>query len=486
MVAVAVLIFSAATALAFQAEQGIDVAIDVAPEGNTATALGDNDSCVSVAPGETFDIDITVRGIEPLNVVNQNYTAEGLAGFEYNFHFDPAVVRVTAVDNDFKLNPLSPFESIIPNWEIGADPAPLPATSGNMRVTFLDASQDYEIGDGVLSRLTLEAIAPGTTTLTVNSDLEPEPAPAIYASFGFSYPVSTLRPAVIAVGSSCDGAPVPTPFDPDDSWGRAIGQASGTPTPTPGPATPTPTLGETDIDEGDTKVSVDAFPEGNSGTELGDIDQCASAVVGQVFVVDVVVEDVEDLIAFEAPVTFNQAILTIIDRDVKQFLAGDGDGQDILDASAQIPNTTGFYRAGAAIVGEGDPQRSTSGSGVLLRLTMQAMSNGISFVAITPVDQTQDGIADTGVLLKNVDNLAIGGPTFRGQTNNGEIRVGSECDSGAKVVETSAPSTTGPGNTEEDDSNGTWVIIAGAAMAVLAVAGGGAYLLWRRSAGGPA
>jgi hypothetical protein len=484
--AVVVLIFSATAAFAFQAEQGIEVSIDVDPEGNSANSLGANDACISVEPGESFEIDITVRGVEPLNVVTENYIAEGLAGFEYNFHFDPAVVHVTSVENNFMLKPLSPFERIVPNYTAGADPGPLPATTGNLRVTYLDASTEYETGDGILTRLTLQAVGAGTTTLTVNSDLEPEPAPAVYATFGFAYPVNTLQPALISVGEACEQASVPTPYDPPDSWGAQIGVEPGSPTPTPGPATPSPTLSDTDIDEGDAEVSVDVVPEGNSATSLGDIEDCASADIGQVFLIDVVVNDVEDLIAFELPVTYNPAMLRIVGRDVKQFLAGEGDGQEIFDASNQTPNTTGFYRAGA--VDQADPAEPDSGSGTLVRLTMEALSNGITGVRVTPVDQTGDGVPDTGVLLKNIDNLAIGGPVFRGPTNDAEIRVGSDCDSGAKVQETAAPQTPGSGDDNGDEGGGsdTWVfVVAGVAAVVLAAGGAAVYMSRRRRQGTP-
>lgn len=482
VVAVVVLMVSATTALSFQEAANVSVGIDANISGNSPNALGPQDACNSLNVGDTLQVDVWVKGVPP---VNEDRSSFGIAGWSFNLVYDPAVVNFTAAQNNMMLNTSAPFEFVMANFDPDGGANPFPATSGNMRLDFADISEDYENGDGVLSRLTLTAVGPGATTLSLEDSLEGQPSPAIYMVAGFPYGVSQRHDALIVVGGSCAGAPVPTPFDPPDTWLEEYGLVTPAPTPTPEP-TPTPTLGADDVPEGDTRVSVDVITRGNRATSVGEVDNCASARVGQVFPVDIVVQDVEDLLAWEAPVTYNPSVLKITGRDVKQFLAGN-QGSQVFDASNQTPNETGFYRAGA--VDQADPPAPDSGSGILIRLTMQAISEGRSEISISPVDQNEDGTADTGVLLKNVDNKAIGGPIFRGPIGNAEILVGSECEDGGRVEETAAP--TSPGSTVNDANGGgssTWVYVAiGAAVAVAAVAGASVLLFLRRrgSSGAP-
>lgn len=484
--AVVVLIFSATTALSFQVlpePADVSVAIDMKTAGNSATALGVEDGCISVNTGDTFDIDVNVKDVPPVqpDFFGPGGFAYGLAGYGYNLNFDPNVVHVVGAANNFKVDASAPFEFIIANYEIGADPAPLPATTGNMRVDFLDIGEIYEDGDGVLSRLTLEAVGAGTTTLHLDNDQEGQPAPIIFMAGGFPYGVAEMHDGIVNVGTPCDAASEPAPFDPEDSYALAYG-LTHTPTPTPGPPTPTPTLGPSDVDEGDAKVSIDAITTGNTANSVDEIDDCASADVGDTFLVDIVIEAVEDFLGWEALVTYDPKVLKIVDHDVKLFLAS-ASGSQVFDASNQTPNTTGFYRAGA--VDQADPAAPDEGDGVLLRLTMEAVEGGTSKVSVSPADLNGDGQTDTGLLLKNTNNLAIGGAIFRGPTRDAEIRVGAECSDGGRVVATSAPSSDNPGEASDNGGSDTWMlIVAGVAVAVVAVGAGAALLMRRRKGGG--
>jgi hypothetical protein len=477
VVAVVVLMISATTALSFQAvAASVQVGIDTNVGGNTASSLGPQDSCAAMNVGDTMDIDVWVKGIPPVTADLRSF---GLAGFGYNITFDPAVLNIVSAQNNMMINALAPFEHIIANYSFNADPNPLPATTGNLRIDYADISEDYEHGDGVLSRLTVKAIGPGTSNLHLDSQIDFEPAPSVWMSGGLPYGISQQTDAVIVVGGSCDSVPVPTPYDPPDTWLESYGVITPSPTVPPVP-TPTPTLGPDDVPEGDARVSVDVITRGNGPTSLGEINDCASARVGQVFPVDIVVQDVEDLLAWEAPITYNPSVLKITGRDVKQFLGGD-EGSQVFDASQQTPNQSGFYRAGA--VDQADPPAPDSGSGVLIRLTMQAIAEGRSEISVSAVDQNEDGTPDTGVLLKNADNQAIGGPLFRGPIKNAEVLVGSECADGGKVEETAAPTSPG-GVVNEDNGSDTWVYIAIGAAVALAAAGAGALLLLRRRSAG--
>src|SRR5207244_3962463 len=127
---------------------------------------------------------------------------------------------------------------------------------------------------GVLLRFTVQGVAAGQTDLTVDSELEKLPYPAVFSADANldPYGVSTLQNARLAVGEPCTGAPSPThPTKP-------------TPTPEPSP-TPCPS-GQTcgtpvasRVPAGNASLAVDAVPTGNEATKVGKIETCASATV---------------------------------------------------------------------------------------------------------------------------------------------------------------------------------------------------------------
>jgi hypothetical protein len=230
---------------------------------------------------------------------------------------------------------------------------------------------------------------------------------------------------------------------------------------------------------GNAELAVDVVTTGNQAAEVGTIEDCASATNGQAFFVDVVVEGVEDLLAWELPVSYNPDVLKVTGRDVKLFQAANS-GSEVFDASNQTPNETGTYIAAA--FDSADPASPDSGDGVLLRLTMTAVGDGTSPVSIDPVDIDGDGGPDRGILLRNADNAIIGDNTddtfFDGPHAVAEIRVGSACPGGEEVV-SAGPQT---GTSETDDGNDSWVLVAvgAAAVAVLAAAAAGLLLIRRR------
>jgi hypothetical protein len=344
-----------------------------------------------------------------------------------------------------------------------------------MRLDYANLTSEWASGEGVLSRLTVTVVGTGVSALTLDSEIEGLPHPVVIDAASNTYEVSQQQNAVIAVGQSCADVPLPTQFDPFD------------PTPAPTPvATPTPETVPTPIvstvPAGDTQVSVDTITTGNTATSFGDIDECASATNGETFQVDIVIQDVQDLLGWEGPISYDHTVLRILDRDVKLFQAAN-EGSQVFDASNQTPNDTGLYRAAA--VDQADPQAPDSGDGVLIRLTIEAVGEGTSQISLSPVDLNGDGTPETGLVLKNIDNIFIGGATFPGPLNDGEIRVGADCEGGGSVIQTQGP--TGNGTTDGDDDGGGsgWVwIVVGAIIAVVAVAGAARFLM-RRGSGTP-
>jgi hypothetical protein len=232
--------------------------------------------------------------------------------------------------------------------------------------------------------------------------------------------------------------------------------------------------------EGDKTIAIDVVPDENEATVVGEVETCASANVGDRFIVDLVVSDIEDLLAFEADVGFDGSVLEIVDRDVELFL-GSAEGSQVVDTSQSTPNDSGLYKVGA--VDTADPLAPESGSGVLARLTIEAVSNGKSDISLNKIDDNADGANDRGVFLRNAAGDVIGDEDgdsfFDGPVGSGQIVVGAACeDSDTKVV--IASSGTDSDGDDDSGSDALPFVIGGAiAFGLIALAGAG-YLAYKR------
>ena len=168
-----------------------DLAIDTDVSGNEGSSLGDLDPCVSVSPGELFDVDLVVRGVpEP-----------GIAALAADIIYDPAVVSIAAMQS----------VGLMPNAYHASDTAP--DSDGDFRIDSVDLELLGNTGDGALLRLTFEALASGGSTLTWDNipfdgvpmvlyvDLESQGEPN-YIGF---FPNMRARGAEVLVGSPCPG-----------------------------------------------------------------------------------------------------------------------------------------------------------------------------------------------------------------------------------------------------------------------------------------
>ncbi len=498
--AVAVAAFVAATVSASSSQAGwVDAGLDMDTAGNAARTVGNIQSCAAVEPGGTLDIDFWVTGAPPQPTAGSE--SGGVSGFSYNLHFDPTVVKVTAVDNRFMIvdeGDFVPFEVIDAKPENGPQGDPLPAVTGNLRVDFADISPNREGGDGVLSRITLQAIAAGSTELTLKDDqYDNYPAPSILEGNGDLNFVNRVYNGRVAVGGSCDDEPVPTPLNVGGLGGTIPGGATFPPTSpgstasggtSVGPTEPGQTAapGESPGTDSGPSVAIDVVPAGNEANVVGEIETCARADAGDTFNVDLIVQGVRELLAFEAQIKYDGDILDVVGSNTKLFLAG-GEGSNVNDTSAHTPDDSGRYVAGA--VDLADPAEPDSGSGVLVRLTFEAKKDGASELSLKQFDSNGDGKMDEGVFLRNVDGDIIGDTNddtfFDGPAGDAEIRVGEDCeDSEAQVVSVGGE----PGSDDAEDSGGglSGVVIGVAAAGAATAAAGAAYyvLRVRRRGGG--
>ena len=176
-------------------------------------------------------------------------------------------------------------------------------------------------------------------------------------------------------------------------------------------------------------LAVDADPAGNTATSLGTVEDCVSVDPGATFGVDIVVTNVENLLAWEAYFVYDPGILEVLAADVRLFTAANPNS-NVANASDPTPDTDGLFFVGAV---DGNAALD-SGSGVLARLTLRAVGSGISAVALPKLDFNDDGVPDQGPVLGAVEfGTAVylgdvdGDELFDGTVGQAEVAVGQPC-----------------------------------------------------------
>jgi len=236
-------------------------------------------------------------------------------------------------------------------------------------------------------------------------------------------------------------------------------------------------------------LAIDVGPQDNAGAALGPLEDCVMAEVGDVFQIDVVIEDVTDLLAWELSVEFDPEVVSVVDHDVRLFQEADGVSA-VIDVSQQLPDEPGFYTLSA--FESSDPPAVDRGSGVLARLTLEALAEGDSDLEFGTRDFGGEGDLDRGTLLRAFDGGAIGDENdddfFDGEADGAQVFVGSECPPGTTAVQAQVVEIDNgdDNNGADDDSSSFPWAIAGGAAGGLAVLLAAAVLLLRRRGGAPA
>jgi hypothetical protein len=258
--------------------------------------------------------------------------------------------------------------------------------------------------------------------------------------------------------------------------------------------------------QGGLLVGIDADPSHNTATSLDSIDGCISVEPGATTEIDLFVENVADLGAWQATVIFDPAVLRIVDKNTHLFLEAQP-GANPLDLSEDLPSDTGAYLVAVADFGTGQGE-GESGSGVLARLTVEAVDSGTTELQLSNV-----------VLVSSLDEAQgdVNGDTYYdGPTSSATIAVGAPCPEETAVstpqvspttnvtpgAATATPTTTptaasptpgtptptatstaGPsptsGSEAEDDGGFPWAVVGGVVGGVAAVVVLGLVLGWR-------
>jgi len=242
------------------------------------------------------------------------------------------------------------------------------------------------------------------------------------------------------------------------------------------PLTPSAGLAQTEP-----SLAIDAGPSGNNATEIDRIEDCVEVSTGDQFQMDIVVRDVQNLLAWAIPIDYQPNIATMVGQDVKLFQQAN-EGSSVLDLSAKLPDDSGFHSLAA--FDSADPQSPDSGSGVLARITLQAVAAGESPIRFGRRDYDSNGILDDGSLLRDVETNIIGDENedtfFDGEQTDALVVVDGKCPGGSTVAEAVKvnPASDVP---DDEGSSVPWAAIAGgiAAAAVLILLGA-AFVLTRR------
>lgn len=166
------------------------IAVDTNIASNTATSIGTLQSCVVVpSVGQTAQIDVVVG---PVGIPSDR----PLTGMGYDLTYNPAVVNVASESHNF-LIAANPGSSL---FAAGDETLGFPDTDGNFNESTVDVGPlpaSAEIGPGVLSRITLQAVGTGISSLTLTGV-------GFLDDLSEVVPVVTVTNATVVVGAgSC-------------------------------------------------------------------------------------------------------------------------------------------------------------------------------------------------------------------------------------------------------------------------------------------
>lgn len=278
------------------------VALDLNTSGNDDSHVGSIEDCVQIsAAGQTLTLDLVIQGID---------RSIRIAGYQFDIDYDPAVIKIkSSVDFDSAgsspPNNVTILSRISSNGGAGFISVSDTSVAGSATFGAADGTanpappDNHEDGEGVLARITVEAVAKGKSNLILagpKGGFDGDPNAIIIGGAGdyaqTPVPITSIRNAAISVGSPCTAPPppsnppgTPTPsatVTPGETAGPGTPAAGGSPGSTPGPGTPGVTPGPGTTLPGTPAPSVTPTPGGNDGNggDEGDGGLSAAAWIG--------------------------------------------------------------------------------------------------------------------------------------------------------------------------------------------------------------
>jgi Cohesin domain len=175
---------------------------------------------------------------------------------------------------------------------------------------------------------------------------------------------------------------------------------------------------------GNATIGFDMQPGDAPVSASGNSQSCISVSPGEEFNADVFVTNVNSLTAWELRVDYDPSIVSLQSADYNFLLVQNG-GQI-------FPSEFVQEKPGRMFLAAADTSSRSSGSGVLARLHLKALSNGVSSLQIT-TSPTYYGPRLTGARGATIGDVN-GDGIFDGAVTGGSVAVGRSC----------APSTPAP------------------------------------------
>jgi len=365
--------------------------IDTDPAGNTATSLGPSEACTSISSGSSTTIDLFIT-----NVSN-------LLGWNTHITYDPALIAITSIN-------VRMFQTADGHSNVFNASDPIPDSDGSFYASAVDLSAPpyQDSGSGVLARITVSALAPGISPLTVASptltDVNGQP---IGDTDGNGIFEGSVFNAEIAIDRPCSGDSdgdglldpldnCPLIYNPDQADTDGDGQgdpcdsdddSDTVPDSTDNcPLVANPGQADTDGDgvgdacDLDVTLGIDADPSGNTATSLGSVDACTSTSSSRSTTIDLFVTDVSDLLGWASYINYDPSLIAVTNINVRMFQTADGHS-NVYSASDPTPDSDGSFYASAIDLNA--PPYQDSGSGILARITISALAPGISPLTIS-------------------------------------------------------------------------------------------------------
>ncbi|HUF53546.1 MAG TPA: cohesin domain-containing protein [Dehalococcoidia bacterium] len=169
-------------------------------------------------------------------------------------------------------------------------------------------------------------------------------------------------------------------------------------------------------------VSVDLHSDSNNtASTVGAIDDCRALSPGSSVVIDIVIQDVNGLSGFQMELTYDPAVMRIVPlSDILgldyRFILSASSTTSVLDLGDLLPDDgDGSFTLAAAQF----PSAPVSGSGVMVRLKIEAVASGSTAVSLSGVKLS----SGTGTPLQPSDANGF----YTGPVNGATVVVGSGC-----------------------------------------------------------
>lgn len=405
------------------------VAIDTTISGNDDTTIGTIDSCAGdLNVGDTHTFDLVIQGVDD---------ADRIVAYQVDIDYDPDVIAVVSYidvdaagsDSPNDVTIISRIPSILGIGFLSL--SSVGTNSGSMTMSALDGTaipawpDNHESGDGVLARVTIAAVGNGITNLDVGGtrgglDGFPDVLINSGAVGGVPIPVTSVEDGIIAVGQPCPGP-----------------AGTGTP-PASVPATsvPAPSLSPIAVE----LVAIDTTTDGNGDKAIGTIDSCISIANGSSTTFDLIVRGVDDgerIAGFQVDIDYDPAVIMVTsviavdaagstppdDVTIISRIASSGGLGLFADINLTLIANSMTLAAFDRTVNPVPPDNHESGDGVLARVTVEAVGDGISLLDVSGPIGGWNGVPELDIA--SGTRLGYGIPIS--EVRDGAIAVGQAC-----------------------------------------------------------